>query len=39
MLQDMRLRFTKGVVENGKLINRLIGISFLIGGLVLFFWL
>ena len=39
MLQDMRLRFTKGVVENGKLINRLIGVSFLIGGLVLFFWL
>jgi cytochrome c biogenesis protein CcdA len=39
MLQDMRLRFTKTVIENGKLINRLIGVSFLIGGLVLFFWL
>ena len=39
MLQDMRLRFAKGVLENSKLINRLIGVSFLIGGLVLFFWL
>ncbi len=39
MLEDMRLRFTKSVLSSAKLINRLIGVSFLIGGLVLFFWL
>ena len=39
MLEDVRLRFTKSVLGNAKLINRLIGVSFLIGGLVLFFWL
>ncbi len=39
MLQDVRLRFTKSVLSNAKLINRLIGVSFVIGGLVLFFWL
>ena len=39
MLQDMRLRFARGVLESSKLINRLIGVSFIIGGLVLFFWL
>ena len=39
MLQDMRLRFARGVLQSSKLINRLIGVSFIIGGLVLFFWL
>jgi cytochrome c biogenesis protein CcdA len=39
MLQDMRVRFAKSVVQNAKLINRLVGVSFLIGGLVLLFWL
>ncbi len=39
MLQDMRMRFTKSILSNAKLINRLIGINFLIGGLVLFLWL
>ncbi|HLQ06129.1 MAG TPA: hypothetical protein VK126_00065 [Nitrososphaerales archaeon] len=39
MLEDVRLRFTKSVLGSAKLINRLIGVSFLIGGAVLFFWL
>jgi cytochrome c biogenesis protein CcdA len=39
MLQDMRVRFAKSVMENSKFINRLVGVSFLIGGLVLLFWL
>jgi len=39
MLQDMRMRFAKSVMENSKVINRLVGVSFLIGGLVLLFWL
>jgi cytochrome c biogenesis protein CcdA len=39
MLQDMRMRFAKSVMANSKVINRLVGVSFLIGGLVLLFWL
>jgi cytochrome c biogenesis protein CcdA len=39
MLQDMRIRFAKAVTENSHLINRLIGVSFVIGGIVLLFWL
>jgi cytochrome c biogenesis protein CcdA len=39
MLQDMRMRFVKSVTEKSTLINRLIGVTFLIGGLVLLFWL
>ncbi len=39
MLQDMRLRFAKTVAQNSKNINRLVGVSFVIGGIVLLFWL
>jgi len=39
MLQDMRMRFAKAVMQNAKVINRLVGVSFIIGGLVLLFWL
>jgi cytochrome c biogenesis protein CcdA len=39
MLQDMRIRFARSVMENSKVINRLVGVSFLIGGIVLLFWL
>jgi cytochrome c biogenesis protein CcdA len=39
MLQDVRMRFVKSITEKSTLINRLIGVSFVIGGLVLLFWL
>ncbi|MBI3115884.1 MAG: hypothetical protein HYZ12_00950 [Thaumarchaeota archaeon] len=37
MLQDTQIRFFKTVSKNSQTINRLIGIIFIIGGIVLFF--
>ncbi len=39
MLQDVRIRFVKSLSYRAKEINRLIGVIFLIGGIVLYFWL
>lgn len=39
MLQDMRTRFVRSLSHQSKLVDRVIGVIFLIGGIVLYLWL